>query len=272
MSGSFVLFDLGGTKLRIAVSHDGETLGEPKVVPTPANFNEGVETIERLGKEMLGGAVPAAVAGGIGWVLDTTRSHIFRSTKANFLDWNDKPLREELERRFGVSAYLENDCVLAAVGEAGVGTGKGYDIVAYYTVSTGVGGARVALGKPDAYAVGFEPGKQLIDGVHLEQLVSGAAVEKKYGISPKDLADVGERTKLGQTLARGVHNSIVHWSPHIVVFGGSMITGVNPIPLDVVEETLKTTLTFLPSLPKIAMAALGDFGILEGARIVAQSK
>ncbi len=271
MAGPFILFDLGGTNVRVGVSRDGSALDEIHAVPTPPSFDEGVEGIERVARDMLGGAAPRAVVGGIGWVLDRSRSHIFRSTKANLIDWNDKPLREELEKRFKAPVSLENDCVLAALGEAVAvaGAGKGHDIVAYYTVSTGVGGARIVRGKPDVYASGFEPGKQLIDDRNLEEHVSGAAVQKKFGIHPKELSDIGERSLLAKILARGVHNAIVHWSPDIFVFGGSMMIGVNPIPLDVVEETLRTTLVFYPKLPAISLAALGDEAVLHGARIVA---
>jgi len=272
MAGPFLLFDLGGTKMRVALSRDGSALDEVKSVPTPARFDEGVDTLERVARELLGSDTPAAVVGGIGWVLDKSRSHIFRSTKANLLDWNDKPLREELQRRFNAPVSLENDSVLAALGEAVVGAGKGHHIVAYYTVSTGVGGARVVGGMPDSYASGFEPGKQLIDDRNLEEHVSGTAVQKKYGVHPKDLADLGVRSELAKILARGVHNAIVHWSPNIFVFGGSMMIGVNPLPLDVVEKTLQTTLSFYPKLPALSLAALGDDGVLHGARILASER
>ena len=276
MAGPFLLFDLGGTKMRVALSRDGSALDEIKSVPTPARFDEGVDTLLRVARELLGpppavggASTPVAVVGGIGWVLDKSRSHIFRSTKANLLDWNDKPLRGELEKRFNAPVRLENDCVLAALGEAVVGAGKGHEIVAYYTVSTGVGGARVVHGIPDSYASGFEPGKQLIDDRNLEEHVSGTAVQKKYGVHPKDLADLDKRSELAKILARGVHNAIVHWSPEMFVFGGSMMIGVNPLPLDVVEAALKSTLSFYPELPALSLAALGDDGGLHGARILA---
>ena len=144
MAGPFLLFDLGGTKMRVALSRDGSALDEVKSVPTPARFDEGVDTLLRVAREVLGAHTPVAVVGGIGWVLDKSRSHIFRSTKANLLDWNDKPLRGELEKRLNAPVRLENDSVLAALGEAVRGAGKGHNIVAYYTVSTGVGGARSA--------------------------------------------------------------------------------------------------------------------------------
>lgn len=254
--------------MRVALSGNGSTLDEVRSTPTPPSFDEGVDTLERVARELLGAAAPVAVVGGIGWVLDKSRSHIFRSTKANLIDWNEKPLREELGKRFGAPVSLENDAVLAALGEAVSGAGKGHDIVAYYTVSTGVGGARVVHGRRDACAAGFEPGKQLIDGQNLEEQVSGTAVQKKFGVHPKDLADLGKRSALAQTLARGVHNAIVHWSPDIFVFGGSMMIGVNPLPINVVEETLKATLAFYPKLPAISLAALGDDAVLHGARIL----
>ncbi len=269
MTGPFIVFDLGGTNLRVGVSQDGSTIDDLRTLPTPTVFEMGVSAIETAAGKMLGGSTPAAVVGGIGWALDKTHSYIFRSTKKNLLDWNDKPLRGELAKRLGAPTRLENDVALVGLGEAHVGAGKDSVILAYVTVSTGVNGVRIVDGAIDRATYGFETGKQIISAGTLEDLVSGTAVTKKFGIHPKDLDSLDERNKLADLLAEGLYNTILHWSPDRIVLGGSMIIGVNPIPIPRVEESLAKILTIFPEVPEIRMATLGDSGGLEGARILA---
>ena len=271
MSGPFVLFDLGGTNVRIGVSRDGSNVDASHTVPTPPKFEDGVGTIEHAAKEMLRGAAASAVVGGVGWTLDPAHASIFKSTKANFLGWNGKPLREELTKRFSAPVRLENDVSLVGLGEAHVGGGKGSAILAYVTVSTGVNGVRIVDGRIDRATYGFETGKQIISEGRLEELVSGAAVQKKFGIHPKELDSLDERNKLADLLAEGLYNTCLHWSPDRIVLGGSMIIGANPIPIPRTRETLARLLTIYPEVPEIRMAALGDEGGLQGARICVQN-
>ena len=42
----YVLFDIGATNMRIAVSHDGETILEQKIIPTPPDFTEGIKAFK----------------------------------------------------------------------------------------------------------------------------------------------------------------------------------------------------------------------------------
>ena len=55
------------------------------------------------------------------------------------------------------------------------------------------------------------------------------------------------------------------WSPDTVVLGGSMITGVNSIPVRHVEETLSRLVkTIYPGVPKVVKAKLSKLGGLYG--------
>lgn len=272
MVGPYVVFDLGGTNVRIGVSHDGTNLDASQIMPTPPVFEDGVGAIEKAAREMLDGAAPLAIVGGIGWALDETKSSIRNSTKKNLADWSGKPLKDELGKRLGAPVRLENDVALVGLGEAYVGGGVGSTILVYYTVSTGVNGVRIVEGKIDRATYGFETGKQIISQGRLEELVSGTAVQKKFGIHPKELDSLDERNKLADLLAEGLYNTCLHWSPDRIVLGGSMIIGVNPIPLARTQESLAKLLTVYPSVPELRMATLGDEGGLHGARILAQSQ
>ena len=122
--------------------------------------------------------------------------------------------------------YVENDAALAALGEANPGAGSGGKIVAYYTVSTGIGGARVIDGRIDKRTVGFEPGKQIINNGNLqsvEQFVSGHNIEERYGTKPTGIVNTPLWKKAAEDLAIAAFNSVTHWSPDIFVFGGPLI-------------------------------------------------
>lgn len=85
--------------------------------------------------------------------------------------------------------FLANDADLVGLGEAVYGAGKGYKVVAYFTVSTGVGGARIVNKRIDKGVFSFEPGWQYVYGQglnscnrqmydFLEFFVSGTALAK----------------------------------------------------------------------------------------------
>lgn len=262
----YALFDVGGSKIRVAFSKDGTELGEPKVIPTHADdFEKGVRQLGETIQELAGKAKIEAVAGGVAGPFNKERTGLVGGR--TLPDWTGKPLKKELERLVSAPVSLENDADLAGLGETTYGAGKGYDIVVYMTVSTGVGGTRIVQGNIDVSTMGFEPGKQIIDkGRTLEELVSGSDMEKQSGKKPYEIPqDDPIWEELAVWLAVGLNNTIVHWSPDIVVLGGSMMTGNPSIPLEGVKRHLKKTLTIFPQPPELALAELGDFGGLWGA-------
>ena len=53
--------------------------------------------------------------------------------------WRDFPLTSEIERRYGVTAKLDNDANAAALAESLWGAGRGYRNVFYACIGTGIG-------------------------------------------------------------------------------------------------------------------------------------
>ncbi|TSC82393.1 MAG: glucokinase [Parcubacteria group bacterium Gr01-1014_20] len=262
----YLLFDMGGTKMRVAVSKDGKDIAELRVEPTPQNFGDGIHQFGRMVSELTEGKKIKAAAGGVPGPFNRDRTQI--ANAANLPGWNNMPLMKELSKFIDAEIYLENDSAMAGLGEATFGAGKGKKIVAYITTGTGVGGARIINGGIDENSLGFEPGKQIIDcknrkPLDLENLVSGRAIEKQFGKKPYEITDSKFWEKLAELLAYGVNNTIVHWSPDVVVLGGSMMKKVG-ISVPRVEFYLKKIHTAFPVLPLIRKASLGDFGGLYG--------
>ena len=262
----YLLFDIGGSKMRLAVSKDGETFEEPKIVPTPKDFDDGMLAFKKVANELLGGEKAEMAGGGMKGPFNKEKTMVVNSP--SFPDWDNKPLKEELEKAVGAPVFIENDTAIVGLGEMHSGAGKGADIGVYITVSTGVGGAKYENSIIDENRFGFEPGHQIIDfenNKSLESLVSGTALEKRMGKKAFEVTDTAIWDELAKTLAYGLYNTILHWSPDIVVLGGPMIVGEPAIDVGAVKKYLNDINSIFPELPEIKKAELEDFGGLYGA-------
>lgn len=256
--------------MRIGISTNGDTVDSYRKVLTPQDFEEGIKTIKQLADELSQGQKIEGVAGGVAVIFDKTKSLILHSP--HLPNWINKPLKTELENMFGTAVFLDNETAIAGLGEATKGAGVGKNIVAYLPIGTGVGGVRIVSGKIDENCLGFEPGHQIIvmDGDpctcggkgHLETYVGGYYIEKKYGKKGEDIKDPQVWDEISKYLAVGLTNTIVHWSPDIVVLGGGVIKSIS---LDTVNLYLKEFLTIFPTPPEITQSTLGDQSGLIGA-------
>ena len=280
---AYLLFDIGGSKMRFSFSKDGKTLSDPVIVPVLKDFNEGIQYFSRIVQEFSREHSIQAAAGGIAGPLDSTHTLLVNSP--NLPGWIGKPLKTELEKIIGAPVYLENDTAIAGLGEAVMGAGRGYGIVVYITVSTGVGGVRIVDDAIDRNAMGFEIGHQIIDidasqptcsscktPGHLEAFISGSALEQREGKKPYEITDPKIWETEARILAYGLNNTIVYWSPDVIVLGGSVITGNSLFPLDKVRSYVKEMVAIFPQIPEIKKAELGDASGLYGALVLLPQK
>jgi len=259
--------------MRLAISRDGVSLGSSKILETPRKYEEGRDLFIQTAKMLSGGEPIKAIAGGIAGPFSKEKCSLV--TSPNLGGWIGRPLCDDLESELGASVYVENDSAVVALGEAVYGAGKGHKIVAYITVSTGVGGARIVDGQIDQKAIGFEPGFQVIDAdktmcpecddIYLGDFISGKAAEKRFGKKPYEITDPLVWDKFARWLAYGLNNVAVFWSPDVIVLGGSMITKKIGIPFDRTEFYFNETLKIFPIKPKLKKAELEDEGGLHGA-------
>lgn len=278
----YILFDIGGTKMRVACTKGlpGQvTCGEPYVEATPERFEEGVATLVQIARELAGDEQILGVVGGIAGVFDKKNGMVVKSP--HLTDWEGKPLQKALAEALGCPVAIENDAAMVGLGEAVYGAGKGFSIVAYLTISTGVGGVRIVNGVIDENAQGFEPGHAIIDpdnslcpecpGNELEDYISGTAVEKRFGKQPYDIFDKVVWDELAKFLAYGINNTVAYWSPDVVVLGGSMMREVG-IHIEDVHKHLKEIFHDAVNMPLVRKADLGDIGGLYGALAYLQEK
>jgi len=259
----YLLLDIGGTSIKVGISRDKTSLDANEVINTNPNFLQAVEEIKQTAFKLSGSESFDLVAGGTR-ALDRTKTKLVN--QPNFPLWVDEPLKDTLEKEFNCKVYLENDAAMAGLGEAVFGAGKGKDIIAYITVSTGLGGARIVKGKIDVSHFGFEPGNQIIvvDGKvnYLENLVGGAGIKKMFAQHPGDIKNPKVWEETAKYLAIGLNNTIVHWSPEVVILGGSVMKSIS---LEKVRACLNEFLKIFPEKPELKLAELEEKTGLYGA-------
>ena len=263
-----IVFDIGGTSMRAACATPGG-IGEIRKLKTPQEPKEGIAVLAALARECAGSDAIETVAGGFpGVVADGV---VYAAP--NLPAWKGTKFVSELSQILGGVAKVQNDGDLAALGEASRGGGKGFRVVAYAGIGTGVGCGRVVDGRIDSGAYDFEAGHQIVDaagGMELEALVSGRAFEKRFGVHPKDAPRAGYE-EMTPILAVGLYNMILHWSPEVFVLGGSMMNEDNGYRLADITAALGRLPQIYPRLPELRAAQFKDTAGLYGARTLLDS-
>jgi glucokinase len=245
----FLGIDVGGTKVEVAVVDGGSAL-DPVKAPTalgsPDALMDGIEALARQVIEAHGDAT--AVGVGVPSQIDFATGTVVSSVN---IPLEGVALRDELERRFGVPVYVDNDANCAALAEAQlVDDGPARHLV-MLTLGTGVGGGVVIDGAifRGATGLGAELGHMVIeaDGPPcfgkcpnhgcLEAFCSGSALERAaaitYGrqISGHEIVEdarAGDEkaltllTELGRRLGVGIASFVNIFEPEHVVIGGGL--------------------------------------------------
>lgn len=161
--------DFGGTKLAAGlVNLDGGTLVTHVRAPTPVGGGAAgsLRTMFQLGDAALQGLAGRPLHGAgvsFGGPVDAATGTVLRSL--HVAGWDQVPLASLVSGHFGVVARMDNDANAAALGEWRFGVGRGSRCMAYYTLSTGVGGGIILGGTlfHGATGVAGELGHVIVD-------------------------------------------------------------------------------------------------------------
>ena len=141
--------DIGGTKCALVVGNaDGEVLQKVRFDTTDKDA-----TLSRIMAEAEGliGAVTAkgervkAIGVSCGGPLDSRLGLI--QSPPNLPDWDNVPIVQMLEQRFGIPAALCNDANACALAEYRFGAGKGTANMIFLTFGTGMGAGLILDGR-----------------------------------------------------------------------------------------------------------------------------
>jgi glucokinase len=150
MSEYSIGVDLGGTNLRAAAIDDqGKMLdkiagstelraGRDVVID---DMVQSIETLRgRLGEHNLRGVgigLPGFILMDTGVIVGSN----------NMPEFENYPVRDEIEKRLGAKVILENDANAAALGEKWMGAGREVDDLVLMTLGTGIGGGIIVGGR-----------------------------------------------------------------------------------------------------------------------------
>lgn len=280
--------DLGGTKIMTgAINMRGEVLGNPVKIPTESRqskeriFGKIVASVEQVMHEC--GLTVANLKGiGVGSTgpVDADRGIILECPQLPTMHFF--PLRDELERHFGVPVLLNNDANCLILGEAVFGVGRNRKSVMGFTLGTGLGCALVRDGEIWSGATGMAGEIWLSpyrEGI-IEDRVSGNGVSEIYrSITSKDasaqqvclLAEQGDADALRTWSEFGSHLAVpLAWSinlidPEIVLLGGSMTHAYKFFKSSMEEHLRKHICPAPASRTEIVLSALGDSAGFIGA-------
>lgn len=142
--------DLGGANLRAAaISSSGEVCAK---ISGAAKLSEGratviadmVDSIRKL-QQQCGGEKPAGIGIGVPGFINLEKGYIVGSN--NLPEFDEFPIRDEIERLLGARVVLENDANAAALGEKWMGAGKDVQDLVLLTLGTGIGGGIITGGR-----------------------------------------------------------------------------------------------------------------------------
>ncbi len=300
--------DLGGTNLRSALlSPAGDLLdkyteathasdGWKKVVGRLVeNIKRQQASAERKGSNVvaIGVGAPGIIHGDTGIVVKSP----------NFPDWNNLPLKKELEKAIELPVTIENDANAAALGEQWRGAGKGIGSMILLTLGTGVGGGIVLNNQiwQGADGMAGELGHMTIipDGRLcgcgntgcLEMYASARGIVESYR-ERKRQVPAGEITSesvseaarngdsdalavmhgMGRMLGIGIANLINIFNPEMIVIGGR-VKDAWPLFIDSTREEIKRRSFEVPAArTKIVPSMLGDDAGIIGAAAAALQK
>lgn len=259
----YLVIDLGGTNTRVASSKNLKTIYKEEKFSSQ-NTVEKQRVLVSQAISKVSDGVLCCICLGVPGTIDRKAKKFIKLPNYPPLDGHS--FEDLFDEKSKISnLVVENDATLAGLGEAVFGAGKEYEVVSYITISTGVGGSRIANKKIDPTKESSEPGHMVIDldgrrdhaGIlgGLEAYVSGTAFEEIYKVEPGECSDQKVWDEYALYLSAGLLNILAMWNPDVIVIGGGMSN-----KFDKFSEPLLKNLneqSFF-EIPPIVTAQLGD--------------
>ncbi|HBM14881.1 MAG TPA: hypothetical protein DD381_00805 [Lentisphaeria bacterium] len=274
----YIGLDIGGTKIMVASTDKNGTFLKRIKVDTPKSYDEGMELLHNLIKEVSGGVNILGIGAAAGGPLDPEKGII---SPLHQEEWRNVPIKKIMEEKWHCPFYVDVDTNVAALGEYYLG-GYQEKHFLYVTLSTGMGGGYLVDGKVYHGFSHPEVAHQCVDyhcshperikcecggGACLEALVSGNGIKRIYKKNAEHLLN-HEWKEVAYNLGMGLRNIAAILSPEIVVFGGGVALGRGQELLDRAEKYMKTGLKMVPA-PKLKLSCLGYDTALKGACFIA---
>jgi len=297
----FAGIEIGGTKLQIVTGNaNGNLLTNHRFGVVADEGAGGIQRkIEATLREHYFGQL-SAIGIGFGGPVNRITGQI--ATSFHIEGWSGFPIKDWLESIMDCPVAVDNDANVAALGEANLGAGRGFNPVLYVTLGSGVGAGLIVN---DKIYHGILPGELEIGhlrmdkaGTIIESRCSGWAVDQKIrniaNAHPQGLLatltgsegkgeakylkaamDANDPTALRifdetmDDLAYGLSHAIHLLHPEVIVLGGGLSL-IGQELRNAVAEKLPNFLmkAFLPA-PLIAISGLKEQAVTTGSLILA---
>ena len=261
----YISIDLGGTNTRVASSKDLKSIYKKEKFTTDHTIDAERNLIKEAILKVSESEKIEAVCIGVPGIVDKENQKFGKII--NIPSLSNLEYFELIAESFNCNRIVaDNDAALAGLGEAVFGAGQKYEAVAYLTLSTGVGGVRVANKKLDPTQKFYEPGNMVIigDGVDLPisalpgtftAYSSGTGFKQNYKVLPEECEDPAIWVDYAEKLSWGINNVNVMWAPDVIVIGGGMAKSLSKF-IDPLYQNLFKNKFF--EIPPILKAELED--------------
>ncbi len=223
--------DLGGTNVRVGlVENDKLVSVESKPIKSAGSEAEVLNDIYDLIEKFTDNDI-AGIGVGVPSVLDPVKGIVY--DVQNIPSWKEVHLKDLLQKKFNIPAYINNDANCFAAGEKFFGKGKNYNNIVGLIMGTGFGAGLIINEKLysgtncGAGEFGMIPYKDSI----LEDYCCGQFFQKQYSSSGKDISRFAEDgntdalnifSEFGYHVGEGIKLILYSVDPEIVILGGSV--------------------------------------------------
>jgi len=295
---SVITADVGGSNIRVSL------IDEKGVIQKKLKESTGGDPVTHLINMIKSLFTPDVKAIGlaVAGVLNNTRTGLFKSPNLPSLEGLN--LVEILKKEFNIEkVIIENDASAAAVGEAWLGAGKGFEHFVLITLGTGIGGGIVCRGHLAPFSAEIGHMTIVANGASclcgnvgcLELYASGRSIVEKavqglmegvetnlrtccegnaFRITPEEVykiamdGDAFSREIIkdaGRYLGIGLANIINIFSPEAIILTGGLTGMWNIYVQEAIKEAQKRAFSELFTHTKIIPSQLGDDAGLIGA-------
>ena len=231
MNDAIVGVDLGGTYVRAGRILNGTIAAS---VSHPISGAASADVV--LGEVF--GAIDAVLDGGVSGigfcvpsVVDVETGVVYSVT--NIPSWREVPLKTELERRYGVRSFINNDANAFAAGELHFGKARGYRNLVGIVIGTGLGAGVVINGRlyNGTNCGAGEIGNIAYRDSTIEDWCSGTFLRRASGVDGEEVHDRARAgdpfaqelfASLGTALGDAILIVLYAYDPEIVILGGSV--------------------------------------------------
>lgn len=275
----YLAYDIGGTNTRVIIYDDNNQILDERIRPTVNTSKEDfidniLLTTEELKVNMneisaIGMGVPGVCDRLKGYIVDLPNVYV-----------KDIPIRDIFYKKYHKPLYLRNDAEVAALGEAIIGAGKGYQRVFFITISTGLGGALVIDEEVQDYVteIGHTHFKYQDQYYEYEALASGTGLVKLAKLNKLNIASSKE---LFDLIARGDSKALVikeEWLKILSKFLRMIQDSYLPEVITITGGVMKSKNYFFEDLKSmnpdihIVECGLGEYAGLIGAALFAKKE